>query len=98
VNEHPQSTEQQFWIVLDEDGEPCHCASWPEACHEHINEALEEKLEGAERWVVREVKVVPPPPDTSHIYRHQSCVFQYCPHPDICKTADSGCIAATGVS
>jgi hypothetical protein len=41
--------------VIDDHREPIHIASWPEACHEHINDAINEhKIEEASKWAVRE--------------------------------------------
>lgn len=55
--------EKRLYLALDETGEPQHCASWPEACHEHINDAINEhKLDEAARWVVREVRICSDPP------------------------------------
>lgn len=49
-----------IWIVLDEDGYPIYCAGWPEACHEHINEAINDfQIDGAEQWTVHQVEIVP---------------------------------------
>ena len=49
-----------IWIVLDEDGFPIYCAGWPEACHEHINEAINDfAIVGAARWRVRRAELVP---------------------------------------
>lgn len=48
-----------LWVVIDEDGYPIFCAGWPEACHEHINDAVNYyQIEGAEKWVVREAKLI----------------------------------------
>jgi len=48
------------YLVLDESGEPIHCASWPEACHEHINDAINEyALVEAAKWRVIAVAEVP---------------------------------------
>lgn len=42
------------WVVVDEKGYPDYCASYPEACHEHINDAINiEQIDEASRWVVR---------------------------------------------
>lgn len=42
------------WLVIDEAGHPIHCASYAEACHEHINDAINDfHVEGAEKWKVR---------------------------------------------
>ena len=44
----------EIWVVIDADGEPCFSATWPEACHEHINDAIAEfEVEEAAVWVVR---------------------------------------------
>jgi len=48
-----------IWIVIDENGYPIYCAGWPEACHEHINDAINNfQIEEAEKWKVREAKFV----------------------------------------
>ncbi len=45
---------ESIWVVLDEDKRPIYCAPYPEACHEHINDALMgEQPDGVEKWVVR---------------------------------------------
>jgi hypothetical protein len=44
----------RIWIVVGEGGQPEYCAGWPEACHEHINDAIEQDITEAARWVVRE--------------------------------------------
>lgn len=46
---------KKLFVVLDDTGEPQHCASWPEACHEHINDLIDRGLNAAGKWVVREV-------------------------------------------
>ena len=49
-----------IWIVLDEEGFPIYCAGWPEACHEHINEAINDfQIEDAGKWKVRRAELVP---------------------------------------
>lgn len=49
-----------LWVVLDEDGWPIYCAGWPEACHEHINEAINDyDIDGAAKWKVRRAELVP---------------------------------------
>lgn len=50
----PVQVPERIWVVLGESGEPDYCASYPEACHEHINDALEQGITEAARWVVRE--------------------------------------------
>jgi hypothetical protein len=58
IANHPITDDKTVWVVLDETGEPIHCASWPEACHEHINDAINEhQIEGAEKWVVRKATI-----------------------------------------
>ena len=48
-----------IWIVLDENGYPIYCAGWPEACHEHINDAINSfRVEDAEKWIVRQAELV----------------------------------------
>lgn len=49
-----------LWVVLDEDGYPIFCAGWPESCHEHINEAINDfDIDGAAKWKVRRAELVP---------------------------------------
>ena len=43
-----------IWCVIDEQGQPCFCAGYPEVCHEHINEAIAEDIDDAGHWIVRE--------------------------------------------
>jgi hypothetical protein len=44
----------EIWVVLDETGVPIFCASWSEACHEHINDAINEhSITEAKAWKVR---------------------------------------------
>lgn len=46
---------ERLWAVIDRDsGGVVIAAGWPEACHEHINEAIADDIDGAGRWVVRE--------------------------------------------
>lgn len=53
-----QAALERFWVVIDEDGDPCYSAAWPGACHEHINDAINvHKLDEAAKWVVREAIV-----------------------------------------
>lgn len=50
-----EQKEKRIFVVLDETGEPIHSASWIDACHEHINDAINEfQIEGAEKWRVVE--------------------------------------------
>jgi hypothetical protein len=50
----------ELWVVWgppEEDGlrYPQFCAGWPEACHEHINDAINEHdIAEAVNWIVRE--------------------------------------------
>lgn len=49
---------KDIWVVLGKDGEIIHAASWPEACHEHINDAINEfDIDGAEKWKVRRARL-----------------------------------------
>lgn len=51
---------KEIWIVLDDEGWPIYCAGWPEACHEHINDAINEHdIDGAEKWTVRRAELTP---------------------------------------
>lgn len=44
---------KDIYAVLGESGEPVFCASWPEVCHEHINDAINEHgLIEAKDWKV----------------------------------------------
>ena len=38
-------------VVIDDLGEPCFSASWPNACHEHITDAIE-MIPEAKTWRV----------------------------------------------
>jgi hypothetical protein len=52
-NEKVVRDQKELWLVLDETGEPIHCASWASACHEHINDAINDfQIEGADKWRV----------------------------------------------
>lgn len=43
-----------FYVVLDENNAPIFCASDRDACHEHINDAINEHEDPyAKQWVVR---------------------------------------------
>lgn len=49
-----QGEASSVWAVCDETGQPGFCASWPEVCHEHINDAINEHgIEEAKSWTVR---------------------------------------------
>ena len=53
-------TQKEIWLVLDEEGWPIYCAGWPEACHEHINDAINEHdIDGAGKWTVRRAELMP---------------------------------------
>ena len=41
------------YVVIDEKGHSCYVADYPEACHEHINDALDMDLTEAAQWKVR---------------------------------------------
>lgn len=44
-----------IWLVIDEGGYPIHCASYATACHEHINDAINDfDIEEAFNWKVIE--------------------------------------------
>lgn len=45
------------WVVFDGEGNPVFCAGWSQACHEHINELLDSRLDEAKGYVVRELHV-----------------------------------------
>lgn len=45
--------EPTVFVVLDESGDPVFVTLWERACQEHINEACEEGIDGAGKWVVR---------------------------------------------
>ena len=48
------------WLVIDENGQPIFCAGWPQACHEHINDAINEhNIYEAAKWTVRTAQLVP---------------------------------------
>lgn len=54
---------KDVYVVHDETGEPVFCASWSEACHEHINDAINEYgVAEASAWKValyRRYEMVP---------------------------------------
>jgi hypothetical protein len=45
--------------VIDDAGQPQFSAGWPQACHEHINEALAMDIDEARAWHVREAVLLP---------------------------------------
>lgn len=62
----PALVPERIWVVLGESGEPDYCASYPEACHEHINDAIEQGITEAARWVVREFQPTAWSPTTGY--------------------------------
>lgn len=50
--------DKEIWVVLDEDGWPVYCAGWSGACHEHINEAIDQDADKAGKWTVRQVELL----------------------------------------
>lgn len=49
---------KEVWVVLDENESPIYCAGWPQACHEHITDALtEHDLLEAASWTVRKATI-----------------------------------------
>lgn len=51
-----QNTE--YWLVIDAQGYPVHCASYKDACNEHINDAINEfDLDEAKQWRVVQVVI-----------------------------------------
>ena len=65
ARQHPQQDrapqgEAYGWIVLDETGDPGFAAKWPQACHETINEAINEhNMPEAAQWTVRPFYLAP---------------------------------------
>lgn len=53
ARELPQNVKPDLWAVLDTDGYPEFCCDTSQACHEHINDALEIGIEEASKWIVR---------------------------------------------
>ena len=66
--EQPSSKTQvptELWVVIDpSDNDSVYSAPWEEACHEHINEAIGEDIDGASSWVVRRYVLSDEPPAT----------------------------------
>lgn len=58
------TSQPRVWLVVDDQGNPEFCAGWPQACHEHINEALGTDIEEAKTWHVRQAVLMPLPPNT----------------------------------
>lgn len=53
-------TGPEVWLVLDQGGNPIFCAGWPQACHEHINDAINEHdIDEAGKWQVVRAVVTP---------------------------------------
>ena len=48
----------RIFVVIDEAGEPEFSATWPEACHEHINDAIMDGIVAAGNWKVREYAAI----------------------------------------
>ena len=44
---------EKLYVVFDESGNPCFCASWRDACNEHINDAIQMDLMEAAQWTIR---------------------------------------------
>lgn len=60
------SIPNELWVVIDpSDSESVYSALYEEACHEHINEAIDEDIDGAASWVVRRFVLAPEPEVTS---------------------------------
>ena len=54
------ATTKEIWIVMDENGYPIYCAGYSQACHEHINDAINDHdIEGAPHWKVQQAVLVP---------------------------------------
>lgn len=55
--EEHQPQIKPLWLVIDEQGYPIHCASYKEACNEHINDAINDfDLTDAKYWKVVEAE------------------------------------------
>ena len=55
-----QGAKPDAWVVFDEDGLPVIACAWPEAAHEHINDALQEHdIQEAALWTVRPLYASP---------------------------------------
>lgn len=55
IEQQPQI--KPLWLVIDEQGYPIHCASYKEACNEHINDAINDfDLTDAKYWKVVEAE------------------------------------------
>lgn len=53
------TSQPRVWLVIDDAGQPQFSAGWPQACHEHINEALAMDIDEARAWHVREAVLLP---------------------------------------
>ena len=49
----PQIPPAEIWVVIGEYDQPVFSATWPDACHEHINDAIMNGDLDAAKWVVR---------------------------------------------
>lgn len=48
------------WLIFDEKGYLQHAASWEQAAHEHINDAIASfDIQEAAKWIVRPVCIIP---------------------------------------
>lgn len=52
----PEGYPAEIWVVIDDQGQPTFSATWPEACHEHINEAIAMGVPANEAGVVRKYR------------------------------------------
>lgn len=50
------------WLVIDDEGQSQYAASFPEACHDYINEVLGDGYDEAKAWHVIPVYLAPPAP------------------------------------
>lgn len=58
------------WLVLDRNGYVMHAASWEQAAHDHINDAINEHdLKEAADWIVRPCYTTPPLPEAPDTVR-----------------------------
>jgi hypothetical protein len=66
-----QSAGKPVYVVIDEENDPCYVASWPEACHEHINDAINfSDMTEAAKWKVRTYYAAPPQPPVAAMGAH----------------------------
>ena len=50
----------ELWCVIGADGQPEHFSSWPDACHDHIGDAINSGDPDAGQCVVRRYVLSPP--------------------------------------